>query len=94
MEGLGLLEEPVEPAALEADVLELLDLAAAVGLGVVRELRALDELEEDRVLEALQHGADVVEREQRRGEVRREGVRHGGQRGCGGERDASECAAV
>lgn len=63
VEALRLFQEPLEPAAVEPDVLELLEYAAPVRLGVVRELRALDEREDDRVLEAREDCADAVERE-------------------------------
>ena len=43
MEGLGLLQEPLEPAPGEADLLELLDLTPPIRLWIVRELSALDE---------------------------------------------------
>lgn len=86
VERLGLLQEPLEPAAIEADVLELLDLAAAVGLGVVRELGALDEREDDGVLEAGEDGADAVERERVAADDEvLFGERHGSHTSCVGE---------
>lgn len=63
MEGLGLLQEPLEPAPGEADFLELLDLTPPIRLRVVRELRALDEREDNRVLKTREDGADALERE-------------------------------
>ena len=63
MEGLGLLQEPLEPAPGEADLLELLDLTPPIRLWIVRELSALDEREDNRVLKTRKDGTDALERE-------------------------------
>lgn len=68
MEGLRLLQEPLKPAPLEPGLLQLLKLALAVYLGIVRELRALNEVEDDGVLEPVQDRPDAIKRERVGGE--------------------------
>lgn len=63
VERLDLLQKPLEPRAGEAGVDELGERGLLVHARVVRELGALDEREDDRVLEPGEHRADVVERE-------------------------------
>ena len=53
MEGLRLLQEPLKPTPLEPDLLQLLKFALAIYLGVVRELRAFDQVEDDGVFEPV-----------------------------------------
>lgn len=61
LERLGLLYEPIKPATLEADGLELGECTALVRLRVVRELGAFDEGEDNRVLEPGKDTTDAVE---------------------------------
>lgn len=63
MENLRLFQEPLEPAALELESLELPEDASLVYFGVVCELRAFDERKDDGVLEAVEDGPDPVQGE-------------------------------
>ena len=59
---LRLQQEPLDPAPDEAVLVQHVgERVALVDARVVRELRALDEREDDRVLEPLQHVADLAE---------------------------------
>ena len=62
MEALSLVEEPEEPAVC-AELGDVVKGAGLVYFGVVCELCALDEGEDDGVLEAGEDGADAVEGE-------------------------------
>lgn len=68
MEGLCLLQKPLKPTPFEADLLQLLELALAVYLGVMRELRALNEVEDNGILEPVQDRPNAIERERVCGE--------------------------
>lgn len=54
---------PLKPATVVFQLLQFWERTALVHPGVVRELRALDEREYDRVLEAVQNATDPVEGE-------------------------------
>lgn len=60
METLGLSEEPLEPTPLE---IEFFETSLLVYLGVVGELGAFYETEDDGVFEPSQDGTDPFERE-------------------------------
>jgi hypothetical protein len=63
MESFDLLEEPLEPTALEVQFLELAEAAALVHAGVVRKSGTFDEIEDDGILETGEDTADSIKRE-------------------------------
>jgi len=68
MEDLGFFEEPLEPAAMEVELLELSEGAALIDAGIVGELGALDKGEDDGIFEADEDAADSFERKRVVGE--------------------------
>lgn len=63
MENLGLLQEPLEPTAVELEFLEFLENTALVNLGIVSKLCTLYKREYDSVFEAGEDGPNPLEGE-------------------------------
>jgi hypothetical protein len=62
MESLNLLQEPLEPTAIEAKIDELFERTALVHLWIMCELRSLDQVENDRIFEPNEDGPDAIQR--------------------------------